>query len=156
MSTPVDPAESARRLQSAAQTQGDGDQAPQPNHATHIYGPATTRQQVVNVLDRVRDGAPGSQRLSMGNGTLCRTRHNIFNTSTPPTATSISEIQRQTSFRIVIEQRHRARETGSPWLCQECGSNHILWQTRSRRDNVPQADGQIPQTSRYRQRGGND
>ena len=84
MSTPADPAETARRLQSAAQTQRDGDQAPQSDHATHLHGPATTRQQLVNVLDRVRDGAPGSQRLSMGNGMLYRARHNMFNTNRPP------------------------------------------------------------------------
>ena len=103
MSTPVDPAETARKLQAAVETQRDGDQAQQPQHATHLHGPATTRQQVVHILDRVRDGAPGSQRLSMGTGTLYRTRHNMLNTNKPATIQEDIVVQTQSSAKPTVK-----------------------------------------------------
>ena len=63
MSTPVDPHEIARRLQSAVNTTTNVDQT-SPD-STHFEGLAITRHQVGIVLDRVQERAPGPERLSV-------------------------------------------------------------------------------------------
>ena len=60
MSTPADPHEVARRLQSAATSATNED-------STHFQGLASTRHQVGIVLDRVREAAPGPQRPFIDN-----------------------------------------------------------------------------------------
>ena len=164
MSTPVDPAETARKLQAAAEIQGDGDPAPQSHHATHLHGPATTRQQVVHILDRVRDGAPGSQRLSMGNGTLYRTQHNMFNTSRPATIQENIVMQTQPSAKQNVKPPSVSSSNSDIVRVRQALPGYaksvapITFSGKPGQDmtRVPQTDGQIPQTSRDRQRGGDD
>ena len=79
MSTPVDPEETARRLQSAADMQ----QEEEASDNNSLHGPANTKQQVATVLDKVRDEAPDTHRPSRGTGDDQFNRSSTFGRNRP-------------------------------------------------------------------------